>query len=133
MEWLKLPTLRQKFFSFYILLSPFLQVILLAYIPFTLWVIFFSKVTLFVSLYSFIPLYLLLLQLFLYILGFIEFNKSYNLNAPWWFATTLISKLIPYQLVLAFASIRAFYRSFINETQWEKTKHINLHRNISLN
>ncbi|MDE2590932.1 MAG: glycosyltransferase, partial [Patescibacteria group bacterium] len=131
MDWIRLPKLRQKILSVYILLSPLTQLIVLLYLPFTIWALFFYKIPVLISLYSFLPMYLFLLQIALYIIGFIEFNFAYKLHAPFFTYLIIVIMFFPYQLILTISAIRACYRVISNQYQWEKTKHANIHRSIS--
>lgn len=129
--WKKLPKFRQKIFGIYILLSSQIQTIFLLYVPFAIWVAFTQKLPILVSLFSFVPFFLLLLQIMTQIVGLYEFTKAYSLKFPFWLPLKIFVTFYPYQLVLMLSSFRAFYRLFFSLNGWEKTLHINAHRKIA--
>ncbi len=130
-NWVKLPTFRQKLFTIYILLSAELQTILLLYSPFAIWIAFSQKLPVWVSLFSFIPLFLLLLQVAVQIVGLYEFAKAYGLKFPFWMPLKILVTFYPYQLILMLSSFRALYRVIFSLNGWEKTLHINAHREMT--
>lgn len=130
-DWVKLPKLRQKFVTLYVLLSPLIQALLLLYIPVAIWVAFTQKMPMLVSLFSFVPLYLFLLQILVYIVGLYEFAKAYKLEFPFWIPFKVLLTFYPYQFMLMFSSFRAFYRTVFSKNGWEKTFHSNGHREMS--
>lgn len=132
-DWQYLPSLRQKLVALYILLSPIIQSLLLLYIPIALWVAFTLKLPVVVSLFSFIPLYIFLLQLVVYIVGLYEFTNSYGLKLPFWMPFKLLVVFYPYQLMLAYSAFRAMWRLITRANLWEKTLHTNAHREIPVN
>lgn len=129
-DWLDLPLFRQKIIFLYILTSPIIQSILLFYIPFGIFVIMTAKLTLLITLISYMPFYLMLIQLLMYIIGLYKFAKVHNKE----FSINIIFKIIlsyyPYQLLLAYSSFRAIARQIGGINIWEKTRHHNNHRNI---
>lgn len=129
-DWKKLPQLRQKFVTLYVLLSPLIQTFLLLYAPVAVWVAFTQKIPMMVSLLSFVPLYLFLLQILVYIVGLYEFTKAYKLTFPFWMPLKVLFTFYPYQFVLMFSSCRAFYRVVFSKNGWEKTFHTNGHRKM---
>lgn len=130
-DWRKLPTFRQKLFAIYILLLAELQTILLLYTPFAIWMAFTQKLPVWVSLFSFIPLFLLLLQTVVQIIGLYEFTKAYNLKHPFWMPLKVLITFYPYQLMLMLSSFRALCRMLFSLNSWEKTLHINAHREMT--
>lgn len=127
-EWKNLPTLKQRFFVLYILLSPLIPIIFLLYIPLSIILLLTVKLPVSIALFSFIPLYLYGFQMITYILGFWEFTKVYKFRR-----NILLLLKIPfiyylYQLLLAIAALRAIWRQYKNNSKWEKTKHTNIHR-----
>lgn len=130
-SWGKLPTFRQKLFAIYILLLSELQTILLLYLPFSIWIASTQKLPVLVSLFSFIPLFILLLQIVVQIVGLYEFTKAYNLKLPFWMPLKVLVTFYPYQLMLMLSSFRAFYRVLFSHNGWDKTLHINAHRKMA--
>lgn len=131
-DWKRLPTLRQRLFAVYTLLSPGIQTVLLFYLPIAIWVVFTQKLPIMVSLFSFIPLFLLLLQIVVFMVGLYEFTKAYNLKFPFWMPLKILFTFYPFQLMLMVSSFRAFYRIAFSYNGWEKTAHTNAHRKMSL-
>ncbi len=131
-DWGKLPKFKQKLFAVYVLLSAELQTILLFYTPFAIWIAFTHKLSVWASLFSFIPLFLLLLQTVVQIIGLYEFTKANGLKFLFWMPLKVLATFYPYQLILTFSSFRAFYRVIFSLNSWEKTLHINAHRDLEI-
>lgn len=131
-DWLKLPQFRQKLFAAYILLSPTLEALFLFCGPFALWSAVTEKLPVIVSLLSFLPFLIFLTQIMTYAVGFYEFTKVYKFNFSPWFLISVFITYYPYQMLLAFSSIRAINRIVFKDYSWEKTLHINAHRKIEI-
>lgn len=125
-----LPLFRQKLVGLFILLSPLFQAITLIYLPFALWIAFTNEMPLFVSLFSFVPLLVFILQIVIFSVGIHEFTKSYNFKFYWHMPVKVLLTFVPYQMLLSFSAIRATYRFVINRNTWEKTMHSNAHRTL---
>jgi cellulose synthase/poly-beta-1,6-N-acetylglucosamine synthase-like glycosyltransferase len=130
-DWKKLLQLRQKLVTLYVLLAPLTQSFFLLYVPVSMWVAFTQKMPVMISLFSFIPLYLFILQILVYIVGLYEFTKAYKLRYPFWIPIKILITFYPYQLMLMFSSFRALYRLVFSKNGWEKTLHTNGHREMS--
>lgn len=131
-NWLKLPRLRQRVIAAYILLSPTLEALLLVYAPFAIWSSVGNKIPVLISMISFLPLLIFLIQMMTYIAGFYEFTKAYKLRCSPWSLLKILATYYPYQIVLAFSSIRAVERVILHKNNWEKTSHINAHRHAEI-
>jgi glycosyltransferase XagB len=129
-KWLKLDSLKKKFIFVYILLWPALQSLLIAYLFIVLVVSSLVKIDLLISVTSFVPLFLLFIQLLITNYGVVQFTKEYQLQYKWYVPFVVVITFIPYQLVLAYASLRATYRELSKQTDWEKTIHTNAHRKM---
>jgi glycosyltransferase XagB len=129
-KWLQLDSLKKQFIFVYILLWPALQSLLIVYLFIVLVVSAFVKIDLVISVLSFIPMFLLFIQLLITNYGVVKFTIEYKLEYKWYVPFIIIVTFIPYQLVLAYASLRATYREFSKQTNWEKTIHTNAHRKI---
>ncbi|MFA5828711.1 MAG: glycosyltransferase [Candidatus Shapirobacteria bacterium] len=127
-DWAKLPSWRQRLVILYVLFSPITQALFLPYIPFSFWVAFTQKLPVSVSLLSFVPLCLFILQVLISTVGLFEFTRAYKLKFPFWMPLVVIFTFIPYQIALMFSSFRALYRIIFNNNSWEKTQHLNDHR-----
>lgn len=130
-DWTKMPQRRQKLVTLYFLLSPLSQAFFLLYAPIAIWVSFTQKMPLIVSIFSFLPLYLFILQLLVYVVGLYEFTKSYKLRFPFWMPLKILLTFYPYQFILMVSSFRALYRIIFNRNCWEKTLHTNGHRKMA--
>ncbi|MBI5667970.1 MAG: LysM peptidoglycan-binding domain-containing protein [Chloroflexi bacterium] len=127
-DWRKLPTLRQKITALYILLNSVLQAAMVLIIPLGLYVGLTQKLPVVVSLISYIPLFMLLTQLFINLVGIREFTEAYGMRLPLGFRLKLALVYYPYQLLLSAAAFRAIGRFLARKNAWEKTAHANLHR-----
>jgi len=130
-DWRRLNNPMQRLIVLYVLLDPILLSILLFYLPVGLILAFTQTVPVLVALFSFVPGYFLLIQLVLFVLGFIEFRRAYDIKAyPAVYAKILLA-FYPYQIALMAATMRALYRTLTENTAWEKTAHTNTHRTAS--
>lgn len=132
-SWANLPTFKQQITSLYILLSPLMQSLILLYIPFAIWVALYVKMPVVISLFSFIPFLILGLQISTNIIGLYEFTKAYKLKFPFYMPLVIIFTYFPYQLMLMFSAFRALVRFVVSDNSWEKTLHINAHRELKIN
>jgi cellulose synthase/poly-beta-1,6-N-acetylglucosamine synthase-like glycosyltransferase len=127
-DWRRLRTWPQRLLAFYTLSFPFYQALMMLYLPLSLWLMFFVKVPVLVALLSTLPLYLVLAQATLSIVGLYEFTAAHRLRPsplmPLWIAVAYL----PYQWLLACAALRAVWRQLLGMTSWEKTTHVGAHR-----
>jgi glycosyltransferase XagB len=130
-DWMRLPSFRQKIVALYILVAPMLQVAYLFYLPFGIWIATQGKLPVLVSMFSFIPSYIFILQITVYFVGIREFVKTYKLKYSIWDSLKIVFMFFPYQIMLTISSFRAILRLLFNQNVWEKTKHVNAHREIS--
>ncbi len=131
-DWAELPLLKQKLVALYVLVSPTMQALLFLYIPFGVVLAFKHKLPILVSLFSYLPLFLILLQMVVYVIGLYKFTKEYKLRFSVFTPLRILLSFLPYQLILVYASFRALLRFLIKSNGWEKTSHVNAHRNISV-
>ena len=129
-EWKELPTLRQKIFAIYILLSPIVQASFLLYIPFSIVISLTQELPLGIALFSYTPLYIFLFQLLTFMIGMYEFTRAYKLKFSWLVPFKILVTFYPYQALLLISSMRALYRMSAQINIWEKTLHQNAHREI---
>jgi glycosyltransferase XagB len=127
-EWLRLPTWRQRLLALYTLGFPLLQAAMTLYLPVSAWTMFFAKVPVAVAMLSSLPLYMLVVQLVICLVGLCEFTAVHRLRlsplAPLW----LTVAYLPYQWLLGYAALRAAWRQLLRVNTWEKTQHIGAHR-----
>jgi cellulose synthase/poly-beta-1,6-N-acetylglucosamine synthase-like glycosyltransferase len=131
-EWRKLPTAKQRFFARYLLTMPFIQAATGLLIPLSVLMILFVKVPTSIALITFIPLAPTLMLLAVEIAGLGEFGRLYNEKVRVVDYVKLVLGLVPYQVFLAAAAVRALVRHVRGQDGWEKTEHINQHRHPSL-
>lgn len=131
-NWRDLPRLRQKLLACYILLTPIFQSILIVTLPFSIFIALTTKIPVGWAVFTFIPLALLAMQFLVQVLGLYDFARAYRQRIPFWYPIVLAAGYYPYQLLLAFAAIRALLRHVFGKANWEKTRHINAHRSLSV-
>lgn len=127
-DWLKLPELKQRITAIYILLNSLLQAAVILYLPVGLFIALTQQVSVPIALFSYLPIYLLLMQLITSLIGIREFTEAYGLHLPLGFRLRMALYYYPYQLLLTVAAARAVFRFLSQNQAWEKTAHANLHR-----
>jgi len=127
-EWMSLPSWNQRLLALYVLAFPLLQAATMLYLPISIWMIFYARVPILVAMISSLPIYVLLMQLVVSLLGLQEFTKSHNLKATPRAYFGLVAAYLPYQWLLGYAAIRAVWRQFRHVNTWEKTAHVGAHR-----
>jgi cellulose synthase/poly-beta-1,6-N-acetylglucosamine synthase-like glycosyltransferase len=129
-DWLNLSSLLQKLLAVYILLLPGFQALFMILNPLSLFIAFELKLPFLVAFFSIVPSLLLLLQIITYNIGLYEFTKHNKLKYPLLTPFRVFVFFYPYQLLLAFSAARAIRRLVLGNTAWEKTLHINAHRDF---
>jgi len=127
-EWLKLPKLSQRLLAFYVLILPELQALFAILIPVAIVMFILVKFPLWLAMFTFLPLYCLVLGIFLDLAGLHEFLKAHKRKWRWHEALILVLAFLPYQWMLSIGALRAVYRSIRGASNWEKTAHIGQHR-----
>lgn len=127
-DWARLPTFKQRVVALYILLNSLLQAAVLLFLPIGIYIGLTQRVSLPIALLSWLPIYLLLVQAGITLLGIREFTASYKMKLPLGFRLKMAFYYYPYQLLMAASALRAVYRFLTNNSAWEKTAHSNLHR-----
>lgn len=127
-EWRKLPSFKQRFFARYMLTMPFIQAATGLLIPLSVLMILFVKVPTAVALVSFIPVAPTLMLLAVEVVGLNEFGRIYKEKVRFRDYVKLVLGLVPYQVFLAAAAVRAVVRHAKGEYGWEKTEHTGQHR-----
>jgi glycosyltransferase XagB len=127
-DWLKLPKFKQKIVVLYILLSPFILTVLMIYTPLGIFVAINQQLPIIITLVTFIPLFLLFILIAILNISLYDFTKNYKLKYSPIYIIYILVTFFPYQLLLIMSSLRAIYRFSTNLNSWEKTLHINAHR-----
>jgi cellulose synthase/poly-beta-1,6-N-acetylglucosamine synthase-like glycosyltransferase len=127
-EWRQLPTLRQRLMARYLLTMPFIQAATGLLIPISVVLILTVKVPTAIALVSFVPLAPTLVLLAVEFTGLHEFGKTYGQKVRVRDYARLVWGLLPYQIFLALAAVRAVWRQLRGMNAWEKTEHSGTHR-----
>jgi cellulose synthase/poly-beta-1,6-N-acetylglucosamine synthase-like glycosyltransferase len=127
-EWRKLPSRRQRWLARYTLAMPFLQAATGALLPLAVASMFLLKVPVPVALVTFSPLALMLVTMAVEAAALGEFGREFGIRIRLWDRARLLLGAFPYQLLLAFAALRAVWREIRGDAGWEKTSHANAHR-----
>jgi hypothetical protein len=83
-------------------------------------------------LFTYVPLAATLATLVVEVIGLAEFNRMFQLKVRLRDYVKLTLGAVPYQLLLAFAALRASFREVRGERGWEKTEHVGAHRDAVL-
>jgi cellulose synthase/poly-beta-1,6-N-acetylglucosamine synthase-like glycosyltransferase len=130
-DWLKLPHLHQKLLAVYILIWPLMQAMMLLFMPIPILMMLKFKLPIVVAIISVIPLYILALQITTVLVALNEFIRDYKLkHSPLVYLRVLYS-FIPFYLVLGISAIRGVGRLITSNSAWEKTAHVNAHRQMN--
>lgn len=126
-EWMRFGPLRQLF-SVYILGWPIVQALLLPYIVLAFIVAVTTRLPVVVALVAFVPLFVLVLQLVIYVLALRAFTSDYRLRYPMVAPFALLGAFVPFYVLLAAGAARASWRYVLGDGAWEKTHHTGAHR-----
>jgi len=130
-EWLHLEKLSQRLLALYVLVLPELQAFFVLMIPMSLGMIFFVKFPLWLAMFTFVPLYCLILAVFIDLVGLRQFLKAHKRRWSWREAIITVLAFFPYQWILGIGALRAVYRYVRGTSNWEKTAHVGQHRAFS--
>ncbi|HSV66233.1 MAG TPA: glycosyltransferase [Mycobacteriales bacterium] len=126
-EWKKLPRAK-RLMARYLLAMPFMQALSGALVPLSVLTMVLLKAPVLFVLLTFLPLAPTLATLVVEVVGLAEFNRMFALEVRVRDYLKLVAGSVPYQLVLAFAAMRASVRELRGEHGWEKTEHVGAHR-----
>ena len=127
-EWRRLPRLGQRLLAVYTLGFPAVQAVLGFYILASLIMMFTVKTPVLMAITLDLPFYLLAAHFILNVIGLYEFTSAHGLKPTWKTPLVMALGYLPYQWVLAYASVRATLRQVRGINNWEKTQHIGAHR-----
>ena len=127
-DWKQLPRLKQRLLAVYTLGFPAMQAVLGLYILASVLMMFAFKVPELVALLLDLPFYLLAAHFILNVIGLYEFTDAHGLKPTWKTPLVMALGYLPYQWVLAYASVCATTRQLRGINNWEKTQHIGAHR-----
>lgn len=131
-EWLKLPTWPQKLFAGYLLLLPEILAFMFIYIPFALMAMLYLKLPIVIAMLSIVPFIISALILLTSIVALHEFTQEYKMEFPFWMPLKVMVTFYPFILLLNLSSTRALFRMIQSNTSWEKTEHVNAHRDADI-
>jgi cellulose synthase/poly-beta-1,6-N-acetylglucosamine synthase-like glycosyltransferase len=126
--WKQLPTRGQRFLAWYTLVFPHAQALLGLYLPVALLTAFVLHAPVPVALLSWLPVLLIAAHFLTAVIGLYEFTGAHGLKASPRTVITMALTWLPYQLVLAYAAMRALRRQMMGIGNWEKTAHVGAHR-----
>lgn len=127
-DWARLRTWPQRLLALYTLAFPIYQALLMLYLPVSICLIFFVKMPELVAMLSALPLYMVIAQALISLIGLHEFTAVHGLPASWSGGLRLAWSYLPYQWLLSFAAVRAVWRQARGISNWEKTAHLGAHR-----
>ena len=127
--WLQLPRLSQKLLTIYTLTAPFVQALQLLYVPFGIWAMLCLRVPVLVSMLTILPLYILVFELVVDLIGIYEFADEHDSRPSFGLLIKSLIACVPYSWILGYAAINALVREFRGINCWDKTDHPGAHRN----
>lgn len=127
-DWRKMPTTNQRLLALYTLSFPLLQAAMTFYLPVSIWMMVAVKLPTLMAIIAFLPVYLVLLNLLISLVGLVEFTNAHGLKVRPSSLLTLTLAYFPYQWMLGCAAVRAVWRYVKGQNNWEKTAHIGAHR-----
>lgn len=86
------------------------------------------KLPVYVAIIANLPLYILGLHFITYNIGLYEFVKGYGYKYNLLLTFRTILTFYPFQIILSLSAFRAMWRTVKGNITWEKTEHINAHR-----
>ena len=127
-DWKRMPGRAQRLLAAYTLTFPIVQGVLGLYALTALIMMFEVKAPIVVALISYLPVFFLASHFLTAAIGLREFADAYGLKASWGMTLRMALAWLPYQMLLAFASLRAASRMTFGINNWEKTRHVGAHR-----
>ncbi|UGY90954.1 glycosyltransferase [Streptomyces gobiensis] len=126
--WKQMPTRQQRWLAFYVLAFPHGQALLGFYLLFSVGMILVLKVPVVIALVSYLPVLLLTAHFLTAVAGLYEFTEAHGLEASPKAVLRMAIAWYPYQILLAYAAVRAMRRQLLGRHDWEKTQHVGAHR-----
>ncbi len=123
-----LPQVGQRLLAVFTLATPVIQAITALYVPISIYTIIFTKLPVFLALIMWLPTYMLVAQYLINLVGLYEFADAHNIKLSRWTWLKLLLSFYPYQVLLGLGALRGVYRELKGMNNWEKTKHVNAHR-----
>ncbi|MGO4425510.1 glycosyltransferase family 2 protein, partial [Streptomyces sp. MCAF7] len=117
--WKQMPTRKQRWLAFYVLAFPHGQALLGLYLPISLGMILVLKVPVLIALFSYLPVLLLCAHFLVQAVGLYEFTGAHGLEATPGTLVKMALSWFPFQMVLAYAAVRAMRRELLGRHDWE--------------
>jgi len=120
---------KKQFYFFTLFLFPIFQ--LFIYIWSIISLFLFNNQSILITLISFLPLIILLFQIFIQFSGILEISaKRKQLHYAIYLIPMFVLTYFPYQIILFYSTVRAIVRMVTGNIYWEKTTHFNTNRKI---
>lgn len=126
-DWRTLPTFRQKFVAWWTLMQQHFMAFAGLCLPVSILTAILTKLPLAVTLISFVPLIPVLAGLIFDVCMLREFGKDHVFRIRFYDYLRLIVCTPFYQILLAFAALRALVKFYRSDFRWEKTEHAGSH------
>ncbi|MGE0299080.1 glycosyltransferase [Pseudonocardia sp.] len=126
-DWRRLDGVRPRMLARYTLATPFLQAFTGLTIPVGILIGLTTKVPILVALLSFLPLLPTLAVLAFEVVGLHDFGRQYRFPVRPVHYAKLVVGAPAYQVVLAYAALRAVWRESRGRADWELTSHVGAH------
>ena len=120
--------IQQRLLAWYTLAFPHAQAVLAVYFPVAVLTAFVLRAPVPVALLSWLPVLLIAAHFLTSVVGLYEFTGEHGLKASPFTVVVMALTWLPYQLVLAYAAVRALRRQLAGVDNWEKTAHVGAHR-----
>jgi cellulose synthase/poly-beta-1,6-N-acetylglucosamine synthase-like glycosyltransferase len=127
-DWRRLPSWQQRALAIYTFSYPLVQAPITLLWPIAVLAAMIVRVPFPIAMASFLPIYALLFQLTLTVVGAFMFADLYGLRVPVLMPLKMAATFMPYQWLLGFSAARAAYRQLRRVGDWEKTAHVGAHR-----
>jgi cellulose synthase/poly-beta-1,6-N-acetylglucosamine synthase-like glycosyltransferase len=131
-DWRQLPGLKRRILALYALCSPSFMGLVILLSPFLIVIGFLFKVSVLVSLLSFVPFFLSALTLLVSLIGLREFGRDQKLKIRLRHYVYMLITFLPYQALLVVSAFRAYIRHKKGHQGWEKTLHLGTHRKTTV-
>jgi glycosyltransferase XagB len=129
--WKQMPTPKQRWLAFYVLAFPHGQALLGVYFVISLGTVLMLKLPVLIALFCSLPVFLLVAHFLTQVVGLYEFTEAHGLEASPMAVLRMAIAWFPFQLVLAYAAVRAMRRQLAGRHDWEKTQHVGAHRTVT--
>jgi cellulose synthase/poly-beta-1,6-N-acetylglucosamine synthase-like glycosyltransferase len=131
-DWAALPHRRQRLLARCTLAMPMLQALGCSILPLAVLMVLYVQLPAGVALLTFVPVALIAVTLCVEVVALHDFCRTYGHRLRVQDCFRLVVGTIPFQLVLACASVVAVVREVLNLRNWVKTDHVGAHRGLEI-